>query len=266
MKKLIIVIIISYNTISCNSQAYDPGFDYKLFDNTPVEELAKAVKNDDIDKIKYLINEKKMNVNYQRQGIKYKNTVLSFAIVNQKPETVEALLKCGANPNIIGGRQNDTPFIIALEYTYPAISCDTRKIEMLIKYGAEVNKIHNDALNNVIRTPLMIASGEGCLSVVKLLIKNGTDPDIYPKYEGYGAIAEALITDNIDIAKYLIIEAKAKIPTYIIKRKANINYIGEPEKKLTITDLLLEQDYSKDLSRQTSKEEILNYLQNKGIR
>jgi hypothetical protein len=46
-------LIISIIMTSCNY--YMPGFDYKLFDNTPVEELARAVKKDDLEKIEFLV-------------------------------------------------------------------------------------------------------------------------------------------------------------------------------------------------------------------
>lgn len=262
LKNMILIFVISFNCASC--QIYDPGFDYRNFDNTPVEKLARAVQDDDIDEINRLIKEKKMDVNYQDK--KFGNTLLSLALVNQNITTVEALLKLGANPNIFGGKNNSNPFIDAIEYTYPARTCDASKIRLLIKYGADVNAITNDTLNELTMTALMHACEEGCIDVVKALVENGADINKWTKNEANGPITLSLIQDNIEIAKYLIVDKKADIPKCVLIREANINYVGEPETRLTITDMLLEDDYNQQPSKQKAKEEILIYLKKIGKR
>ncbi len=67
-----------------------------------------------------------------------------------------------------------------------------------------------------------------------MLVKAGTDLNKYTYYEGYGVITEALIQDNLAIAKYLIIDRQAKVPEYCYVR----NKGGNDEQKLTITEML----------------------------
>jgi len=246
-----------------------PGFDYSLFENTPVKELAQAVKRDNTEKIKFLISEKKMNVNYPEP--KFGNTLLSLAIINQKVETVEVLLSLGANPNQQKFNNTDTPFLNAIEFTNKQ-SCNLDKVKLLLDYGVNINAMFIDIRDlggnkqNIQNTALMMACINGCLNLVKLLVEQGAKINQYTYYDGYGAITSALMQDNVEIAKYLIIEKKAEIPDYIFEVQAEVGYVGAPAKRKTITDILNESDYSKQPEKQKYKVEILNYLESVGKR
>lgn len=261
MKKIILVLIMANNLVSC--QHYMPGFDYKNFNDTPVEKLAEAVQNDDIEEINNLLTNEKLDVNYQDK--RYQNSLLGLALFNQKYETAEALLKLGADPNLVGGKNNSTPFIDLLRYSYPNETCNTDKVRLLLKHGVDVNYLWVDYANtNRIYTPVMIAAQNGCLETVKLLVENGADINKMTHDESFLPISLALVQDRVDVLEYLIIEKKAIIPNFILIRPANRNYQGEPESKITLTDLLIENDYSKNPSMQKSKENILAYLKKIG--
>lgn len=249
------------NLVSC--QNYMPGFDYKNFNDTPVEKLAKAVQNDDIEQINNLVMYEKLNVNFQDK--RYQKSLLSLALYNQKIEIAEALLKLGANPNLAGGKNNSTPFTEIIRYSFPKETCNTDKVKLLLKYGVDVNYLWVDYANtNRAYTPVMIAAENGCLETVKLLVENGADINKMTHDESFLPISQAIIHDNLDVLEYLVIEKKAIIPDFILIRPANRNYAGQPESKITLTDLLLENDYSKDPSMQKSKENILAYLKKIG--
>jgi hypothetical protein len=72
MRKLIIFLWILCFFISCNNRETKIenkkllGNDYRLFQNTVAWELAKAVQDEDISKIKEEIIQKKVNVNSQK--------------------------------------------------------------------------------------------------------------------------------------------------------------------------------------------------------
>lgn len=248
---------------SCNSLLnYLPGFDFKLFKNTPVWELAKAVENENVQKINELLKKKQVNVDYQEP--KFGHTLLMLAVANNKAKAVEALLNNGANPNLTS-KSNDNAVSIAAE-NYSDV-CDTITINKLHKFGGNLNYIQNIERNEdngmhtlVKRTILMIAARNDCFAISKYIVENGGNINEWTYYEGYGVITEAIIQDNLKLAKYLIINKKAVIPPYIFKRKANISYQGEPEKNLTITDLLNEKQFEKGSENYKLREEIINYL------
>jgi hypothetical protein len=108
----------------------------------------------------------------------------------------------------------------------------------------------------------MVAAKNNCLGIVKVLLNAGADINMYTYYPGYGAITEALIHDNIEIAKYLIIDKGAKIPDYCFIR----NRGEKDEQKLTIIDMLNEQHYEPNTNNDKYKKEIIAYLKNKNLK
>jgi ankyrin repeat protein len=189
--------------------------------------------------------------------------------VNQKTETVDALLKLGADPNQKKFNNTDTPFFNAVEFTDNQ-TCNLNKVKLLLDYGANVNDVFIDIRDlggnkqNIQLTALMIACREGCLNLVKLLIAKGANINQYTYYEGYGAITVALAQENIEIAKYLIVDKKAKIPEYIVEIPAGVEAVNSPARRKTISDVLYENDYSNQPKKQGYKEEILAYLKSIG--
>ena len=250
---------------SCNTTNYLPGFDFKLFNNSSVKELAIAVEKEDLKKIKEVLRDKSISVNYQEP--KFGHTLLMLAVANNKIKSVEALLKNNANPNLNSRENEDNSISIAAE-NYPDL-CDTAILHLLTKYGGDVNftqhinRVENNGMHSIVkRTTLMIAVRNDCYLIAKYLIDKGAKINVYTFYEGYGAITEAIIQNNLKVAKYLIIHKRAIIPPYIFKRQANISHKGEPEKYLTITGLLNEQQYDKGIENNKLREEIISYLEN----
>jgi ankyrin repeat protein len=238
-----------------------PGYDYELFENTPVYKLARAVKSDDISEIIKLVKEDKMDVNYREP--KFGNNLLMLAIVNQKTETVKTLLDLGADPNLRDTYSDDTALTVAIYYTD---SCDLDKVKLLVDHGADVNtrkKYSREATNETFNaTALSLASSEkNCIGVVKYLVDKGANINDTLYHKGYGAITNSLIHNNLDVALYLIKHPTTQIPDIVFIRDG-----GKKEQKLSITDMLEEEDYSSDSTKQKYKEEILAYLRSIGKR
>ena len=63
-------------------QIYAPGYDFRLFENTPASELAEAVEKQDTAKINILVKKYIYNLNYREN--KFGNSLLTLAIVNNK--------------------------------------------------------------------------------------------------------------------------------------------------------------------------------------
>jgi len=100
----------------------------------------------------------------------YKNrTPLFHALYNKDIKAVEALLKAGANPNVIGEHGLYTPLSISNNLEYAKI---------FVKYGADVNFQHNKS-----ETALMVAA-KGCSDFehVRFLLEHGAKPNLYDRY------------------------------------------------------------------------------------
>ena len=102
MKAMIIQLVFSCLLFSCSNNSREKSvdsselsnIDYRLFQNTPAWELAKAVQEEDMDNFDKIISENPQIINYQES--KYGNTLLMLTIINQQLKPFKALLKKGA--------------------------------------------------------------------------------------------------------------------------------------------------------------------------
>lgn len=86
----IILIVIACLLFSCSNLNREKivdkselsGGDYRLFQNTPAWELAKAVEDGNTDKIDKIVSENPELINYQES--KYGETLLMLTIMNQQ--------------------------------------------------------------------------------------------------------------------------------------------------------------------------------------
>lgn len=176
------------------------GADYRLFQDTPAWELAKAVWDDDIDKIDEEVKRNPQIINYQES--KYGKTLLHLSSYNNNYKGFKELLKLGANPNIADSSHCTTPLIeVALSF-----DDKTKYAQELIKYKANVNYVEcnsgkEDQKNNA--TPLIAASRQNNLELVKLLIENGANIN-YTNPNDEDALSLATLLKNYDIVLYLL--------------------------------------------------------------
>ncbi len=173
-----------------------------MFQDTPAWELAKAVQDNDIDKIDEEIQKNPSIVNYQES--KYGKTLLHLSSYNDNYRAFKELLKLGANPNIADSSHCTSPLIeVALSF-----DDKTKYAEELIRYKANVNYVEcNSGKENqkTNTTPLIAASGRNNLKLVKLLIKNGADIN-YTNPNDEDALSLATLSNNYDIILYLLQE------------------------------------------------------------
>ncbi len=236
------------------------GNDFRLFKNTELEELAKHVADQNAPEIRRILSSGSVDVNFQEK--KYGNTLLMLAVTNNLNVSVLELLKGGGDPNLRDFESKENALDDACSKNN--YICNIENVRCLIKFGANVNAFRRTKSDNsvIISSPLIIASSAGCYETVKLLVSSGAKIDTFTYYDGYGAITEAIIQDEIRIAKYLIVDCKAPIPkTCYIRNQGEADEI-----KLTVTDLLNENEYPAGDKNNDYKKEILRYLENKGIK
>lgn len=182
------------------------GKDYRLFQDTPVWDLAKAVEDENVSVINQLVTEKRLPIDYQES--KFGNTLLMLSIKNSNYESVKALLSLGADPNLPNNYRGTTPMHDA------AKNRDPKYLKLLIEYKGDPNIIENKQLitedEEVRETPLNVAisyaSGNN-LEKVKLLVEAGADFNFYNKsytYIPHLPLSDAISHYQFDIALYLL--------------------------------------------------------------
>src|SRR5688572_1013143 len=97
MRTMVLQLFLSLLLLSCvdRDKTVDksnlPGKDYRLFQNTPAWELAKAVQDEDEDKISLIVAKEPSLINYQEP--KYGNTLLKLTVMNQQLKPFKILLE-----------------------------------------------------------------------------------------------------------------------------------------------------------------------------
>lgn len=245
---------------------YLPGFNFKSFNKTPAEELAKEVKNENLGRIEEIVKLNRNLIDYLDP--KFGHSLLMLAVANNLENSVAKLLELGANPNLrskISQEEDssyvDTPLFIACDNSLIRNSCRLDILKSIIEHGGNLNdKIEikfkgADYITH--RTPLLTACGGSCLEVVKLLVESGANLNNYDYAEGNGPITKAIIQDRMEILRYLIIDRKASIPKYCFVVDAHNE---TPRKTYTVTEFLLKRNYDKYSENYGIRKEILEYL------
>ena len=256
---------------SCNLVDTTPvGYRFNLMKDTPVWELAKAVRDEDTDRIRELIQDKHLDVNYQERKSPVATTLLHLAVGNDKLLSVEALLNNGARQNIrdSGGSY---PINYIVEMFFPH-KHRLEILKLLLDHGADPNAVaaaykHGDTIPFQISKPLYEAVKD--LECSKLLLKYGAnmnervgDNETYI----YGAWTHLFFQwddlewdNNVFVAKYLIVDKQMPFPDTLFVDK-------NPSGKLfSLTSMeLINKSKFKNQDKQKAKEEILAYLKAEG--
>lgn len=209
MKRIAILFSLLFLVLSCNKMDRDKkvdknkllGADYRLFQDTPAWELAKAVQDNDIDKIDEEIKRNSEIINYQ-EG-KYGKTLLHLSSYNDNYKAFKELLKLGANPNIADSSHCTTPLIQVAQ----SFDDKLKYAEELIKYKVDVNYVEcseGKEAQKTKRTALITASSYGHLDIVKLLINNGAKINYNDGSQAGSALGSAALANNYDIILYLL--------------------------------------------------------------
>lgn len=235
------------------------GRDYRLFQNTPAWDLAKAVWDEDLVEITRLVREKKVNLNYQEP--RFGMPLLMLTVLNEQYKSCEKLLELGADPN-----QHDTydgsSAIIEAASINGTVSDNTDFLKLLLQYKAnpndvEIGKRRSDNLGRA--TPLLKACSSGNkivspLAKVKVLVDAGADINYYGEFEK-SPLSAALLADNYDVVVYLLHKnVNYKRPIFIRDNKA-----------LYIQDVLRENVFPLESKEFKYKLEIIACLSKVGI-
>lgn len=203
MKAMIIQLVFTCLLLSCSNINREKtvdiselsSMDYRLFQNTPAWELAKAVQDEDTGKIDKIVVENPRIINYQ--DFKYGNTLLMLTIMNQQLKSFKALLRRGADVNTHNTFDGTSPLIEACASKYYNIIF----AQILIEYGSNVNDIEIGKRrqgNSTRLTPLIASSKTGNLDLVRFLVSKGADVN-YQNEFGQSALSESVMLSEYKV-------------------------------------------------------------------
>ncbi len=245
-KSFLLVVAMNFMISSCWPQNdAGPGYRWELFKGTPEWELAKAAQKEDTSKIYEIIKQGSVNINYREP--KYGQTILILAIANNDVNSVDALLKSGADVNVRNSVGNQA---IHEACTSPNLRSHSLEIiKLLVNHGADVNAVSAG-------TPTVpLAGTSSSLACTKLLLDHGANLYFVDKDRTYTVwffLLLAVDEKNMDLAKYIIVDRKMLVPNPIAYSLAH-----EP---LDIYTILSRPRFDRTPGMLADKKEILRSL------
>lgn len=254
MKWLYFTTILILLLSSCREIEVDKsnlrGWDYRLFQDTPAWELAKAVQDGRICKIKSILQEDSTLINYQEP--RFGETLLMLAIWNDDYKSFITLLESNADVNIYDKYDGTSAIILTCEY-----NLGVKYVQKLLEYGANPNDIEvgeRRAGNNTRYTPLRGAVENGNIETVKLLLQAGVDVNYYDEF-GTCALKQAAYLDYNKIV-LLLIENNAYYDRPISKNRFGPIYL---------VNVLRLQLFPIGSIEHSEKMQVIDFLQRHGI-
>ena len=222
MKGAIVIMLLQIMLTACTltEERTYRIIDIEIYKNTPVWELARAVKRQDVKKIARIAQETPELLDYKDPM--YGSTLLYWSVGMEKYKAAEALLKGGADPDIISVYEGGTALYRAASYSLidSQAKKDPKYVKLLLEYGADPNigYIGNGRsdINEIGTTPLMQSIGCG-IKKTKALVEAGADIN-HQVEGGNSATLSALrwggpnaTIEAMEYAHYLIVEKEADV-------------------------------------------------------
>ena len=233
--------------------------DYRLFLDTPIWELAKAVRDENVEEIQRLVKVKKVDMNYQDP--KYGQTLLILAVMKHHYNSFKVLLELGADPNK-HNTYNGSSAIIEAAGIEKFEGDNTQFLKLLLTHGANPNDeeigIRQEG-NTTRNTPLMKAcsdvyEGVSPIGKVKMLVEAGANINYRNEYKSF-ALSLALLEHHYDVVLFLI--SKGAEYKQVISNTEGKDYYLWNELKFHLLPL--------DSKRYRQKMEIVDFLKQQGI-
>ena len=191
---LSVIVLIFMNIIFNSHRPLPDANSFQLYKRTPVWEFAKAVRDEDCEKIAYWVQDKNIPIDTPEE--RFGQTLLILAAINNKHISVRKLLELGADPNIHNTEREYTPLIYAMRYS------DIEIVELMLGYGADPNLPSKTYDNKAAFTPLWAASFQE--DKLKLLLSAGANINQPTHFDNGSLVSNALRSENYDIALMLI--------------------------------------------------------------
>lgn len=249
---LILTSIVVHITTSCSHQPDNYlASDIRIYKNSEVWELAKAVEKENSELITSITKSKPDLLKFQEPI--YGQTLLEWAVYTNKYASCEALINAGANPNT-QSFNGTSAFIHAAD-----MNSTSDYLTLLLENGADVNAValpsHGFDKTQQLKTPL-IAACRSNLENVKILVQNGADIN-YCNDQFQSPLHEACSFDQIEIIHYLLIDKNADF-----EKPLYFNIDGD---SLYITNLLRNMTFKLNSPEYKIKLKVIDFLKERGM-
>lgn len=269
MRRIGIQVLISCLLLSCSNINRDKlvdktdltADDYRLFQCTPAWELAKAVEDENVSKIDAVVAGNPQIVNYQEP--KYGNTLLHLSIMNQQLMSFRTLLKEKADISVHNTYDGTSPLIEACSYK----QYDARFAKILLQNGANVNDIETGKRregNSTRLTPLMAASRQGNIDLVKLLVSKGADINYKNEFR-QSALSECILVNELEVGLYLLRNGADYKQPIFYRPGDSADYNPAEDKPMYLVDVLREEFFELDTREYKYKMQIVDFLKSRGV-
>ena len=235
--------------------------DYRLFQNTPAWDLAKAVQDENEGEINKILSKDKKLINYQEQ--KYGNTLLTLTIINQQMKPFKVLLDNNAEVNIHNTYDGTSPLIQSCMFK----SYDSEFAKILIERKANVNDVEVGKRregNSTRFTPLIAASREGKLDLVQILIKNGANINYENEFH-QSALSSCVMQDRYDVTIYLLKSGVNYLRPIFYRPSDDVVNNPKEDKPIYLIDMLREDFFELDSQEYKYKMKVVEFLKSKGV-
>ena len=209
--RIFAILLLSVLVASCdaNRDRHYIGMDYRNFNGTIAEKLAKAVIREDVEDIREEVTANNIPVDCKEPN--YGHTLLHIAVMNMKEESVGTLLDLGADPNVhCDSIKQDgcNAVTLACEYNH-RYKKQIHILELLLKYGGNPNSrctgVTKDGFgkyvpyrNSALELAISCTNFNQNLNKVKLLLKYGAN------LNDSAALSNALIFDDMETTLFLL--------------------------------------------------------------
>lgn len=254
-RPIFLILLVLTNIVACqddnNNYRVD---DIEVFKDTPVWELAKAIDKHDIKEVETLLKKHPNWVNYQEP--KYGISLLYWTIFNSPRkwdeyfyEESKLLITYGANPY-----QLDQEGHFPLQQAADIHKGSKRFIELCLS-SQHTAELSDSLKKKLLNETLIKACGKLWEEVesVKLLVESGADVNYFNADSTATPVSESLVHDNMNTAKYLIIDQGAKYDYNIKFEVDNSDWY--------VLKILSDLDYSEEPDKQRLKEEIVAWIE-----
>jgi ankyrin repeat protein len=269
MKIHYLILAFLVLTTSCTSreQKVDKskllGNDYRLFQDTPAWDLAKAVEDENTELIKKIIKEGEVDVNYRE--FRFGQPLIMLAVINEQYASCKMLLELGANPNLHDKNDGSNAMIEAAKIDNSNVD-KMKFMGLLLKFKGDPNSVEVGPrrVGNTTRNSVLIAAVDAdeiysSLPIVKLLVKAGANIN-YENEFGQTAFNEAIVLEIYDVALYLL-QNGADYNKVIIDR----SQFSKDGKKVYLVEILREFTPKLGSKKHLKKRAIIQLLKQKGI-
>lgn len=253
-KFLFVLLIITTNLlVGCDNKSYYAN-KIEIFKESPVWSLAKAVDEHNLEKMEELLKEHPDWVDYKET--KFGISLLYWTMYNSPRkwdeyfyEEAKLLIDYGANPYYLL-EDNSTPIM-------RAASVHTSSVKFIqLCLDSKFTKELSDSLKRrLLSEALIVACGKIKEEVegVKLLVESGADVNYYTRDSVRTPFSESITQDNMEIAKYLVINEKAKYDIYVKRMIDGVD--------LSMLKRLQDLDFSEEPEKENIRQEILAYIE-----